>query len=47
MKPDVKRISALENEPREDMHLLGTFAVLMLILSIVSITFYLLVDNYA
>lgn len=47
MKPDVKRISVLENEPREDMHLLGTFAILILILSIVSVTFYLLVDNYA
>ena len=47
MKPDVKRISALEHETREDMHLLGTFAVLMLILSIVSVTFYLLVDNIA
>ena len=47
MKPDVNRTSALENEPREDMHLLGTFAVLILILSIVSVTFYLLVDNYA
>lgn len=48
MKFNVKKNGApVKNQVREDVHLLGTLAIVLLILSVISATFYVLVTNYA
>jgi len=47
MKTLIRQFSLVNQEPNEEIHLVGTIAVVVAMLSFVGSTFYILLNNFS